>query len=329
MTDSELGTHPSPTKRFLFGMFFATLSLGVVLAGSILFLDTSPSSFPTHTPLIIEPGLSLRDMAYLLEEGGYIRSPLLFQGMVQLKKAELSIRSGAYVFDMPYSTISLTTRIIDGSSLQPATRITIPEGATLAEFASLTEAALPHIDGEELIRKVDGEEGVLFPDTYLIPPYFTIDDIVALMRNTFTERLAPLQDAINTSGMTEREIIILASLIEREANDKESMRNVSSVLHNRLRIEMPLQVDAPFFYLEQKTSEDITLDDLQRDIPLNTYRYRGLPPTPIASPGIMAIEAALFPADTEYYYYLTGNDGVFRYARTFDEHRVNKARYLR
>ncbi len=149
------------------------------------------------------------------------------------------------------------------------------------------------------------------------------------MRAEYEAKMAPLRDSIATSSFSETEIIIIASLLEREANDDTSMRMVSGIIQNRLDIGMPLQIDATLDYLLDKASHELTLDDLEIDSPYNTYVYKGLPPTPIANPGLTAIRAALEPTASSYLYYLTDDEGVFHYAETHEEHTANKARYLR
>ena len=104
---------------------------------------------------------------------------------------------------------------------------------------------------------------------------------------------------------------------------------VSGILQNRLREDMPLQVDATFHYINGKASHELTVDDLEMDSPFNTYKYVGLPPAPIANPGLESIQAVLSPTETNYFYYLTALDGTFHYAKTFEEHKKNKEKYLR
>jgi UPF0755 protein len=149
------------------------------------------------------------------------------------------------------------------------------------------------------------------------------------MEEHYEASIAPLRGTMESRGYTEDEVIILASILEREANDETSMRMVAGILENRLRDDMPLQVDAVFQYYTGKGSSDLTLEDLTTDTPYNTYTNIGLPPQPIGNPGLMAIEAVLNPTPSDYYYYLTGDDGEFYYAKTFEEHKRNKARYLR
>jgi len=141
--------------------------------------------------------------------------------------------------------------------------------------------------------------------------------------------MAPLRDQIASSSLTEEQVIIMASVIEREANSPESMGYVAGILQNRLAIGMYLQVDASIEYILNKTLAELVPEDLKIDSPYNTYTNPGLPPTPIGNPGMTSILAVLNPTPSNYLFYITGNDGTFYYARTFDEHRVNIARYLR
>ncbi len=141
--------------------------------------------------------------------------------------------------------------------------------------------------------------------------------------------MIPKRGTIAASGLTEAEVIVLASIIEREANDAESMGMVSGILQNRLRDGMPLQADASIEYILDKPLEELTPADLKVDSPYNTYLNKGLPPTAIGNPGAISIGAVLDPTPSDYYFYITGNDGVFYYATTYNDHKRNIARYLR
>jgi UPF0755 protein len=172
-------------------------------------------------------------------------------------------------------------------------------------------------------------EGYLFPDTYFVAPNDTAAEIVERMRNEYEEKIEPYRTLIEASPYTEKEVIVLASILEREANDRESMGLVSGILQHRLKIGHPLQVDATFEYILGKTSSELTAEDLEIDSLYNTYNNLGLPPAPIANPGLMAIEAVLEPTESPYFYYLTDDKGIFHYARTFEEHKQNKELFLR
>jgi UPF0755 protein len=133
----------------------------------------------------------------------------------------------------------------------------------------------------------------------------------------------------NNSGLSAEEVIILASIIEREANTFESMKMISGILQGRMAIGMPLQADASIEYVLDKPLKELTPEDLKVDSPYNTYTNKGLPPTPIGNPGTEAIKAVLEPTVSDYVYYITDNEGNFHYAKDFDEHRANVAKYLR
>ena len=132
-----------------------------------------------------------------------------------------------------------------------------------------------------------------------------------------------------SKNLSEHDVVILASIIEREANSTTSMKLVSGILQNRLALDMALQVDASMEYILEKPLKELTAEDLKIDTPYNTYLYRGLPPTAIGNPGLDAIMAVLEPTPSEYMFYITGTDGEFYYAKNFDEHRLNIAKYLR
>ena len=162
-----------------------------------------------------------------------------------------------------------------------------------------------------------------------MPKDYTALELFTLMRSTFDAKIAPLDTEIQNHSLSLDEIIILASILEREANSLDSKRIVSGILQTRLDIGMALQVDASMEYVLQKPLSLLTAEDLDTDSPYNTYLYPDLPPTPIGNPGLEAIEAVLNPEPSDYLFYITGDDGNFYYARDFEEHKINIARHLR
>jgi UPF0755 protein len=149
------------------------------------------------------------------------------------------------------------------------------------------------------------------------------------MQKTFNEKTAPLEERIKTSQYSQNEILTLASILEREANTPESKKIVSGILQNRLTINMPLQVDATMEYILNKPLQELAPEDLNIESPYNTYLNVGLPPTPIGNPGTESIEAVLEPIESEYLFYITGEDGNFYYSKTYEEHLENIEKYLR
>jgi UPF0755 protein len=184
----------------------------------------------------------------------------------------------------------------------------------------------PHIATSTFYATALPYEGYLFPETYNLSPKSSADDIIVLLRKTFAERATPL---LPTDAVQERQVVTMASILEREGKSEESMSIISGILWKRLEAHMPLQVDATLQYERGKGSAALSIDDLKKDSPYNTYTRPGLPPTPISNPGLIALRAALHPVKTEYWFYLTGSDGTFHYAKTFEQHKQNKARYLR
>ena len=308
-------------------VFVTALFIFFVVA-SVLFLLRAPSDFPVAERIEIPHGYSLIESVQLLGEENVVRSPLLLQIFLLTQFAGSDVKAGVYYFNRTFSTPEIAHAIVNGLHGAPPVRVTIHEGLRNEQIAEILAERIEGITEEDFLAASEGKEGFLFPETYFIPDEFTAEEFVTLMEEIYEERVGPLRPLIEDSGFSENEIITLASILEREANTMKSKQLVAGILFERLRIGMPLQVDAAFEYFLDKSSADLTFDDLEIESPYNTYRNTGLPPTPIANPGIISIEAALNPVTSEYLYYLTATDGTFHYAKTFEEHKQNKARYL-
>lgn len=299
------------------------LVFGIIL--SIIF--SAPRDFPVKEEIEIPEGYSLVEAVELLHKEDVVRSRLLLQlSLMTLYRGE-SIQAASYYFPRSLSLFEVGGAITKGEYVTPPVRVTIPEGLTIEQTAELV-AVQTHIKEETFLKAASGKEGFLYPDTYFIPKEFRAEDLVFLMEENFFERIEPLRDNIDNLGMSLYDVVIMASLIEREANTRDSRALVSGILWKRIEIDMPLQVDATFSYLLGKTSAELTRDDLALDSPYNTYTNRGLPPTPIASPGFFSLEAAVNPKASPYLFYLTGSDGNFYYAEDFDGHVENKRKHL-
>jgi len=211
-------------------------------------------------------------------------------------------------------------RIETGETGIESVRVTLVEGMASFEMARVLETALPDFDTETFLVEAKKQEGYLFPDTYFIEPGTEVSIIISRLRENFEERTKDL-------GLT-REHIIMASLIEKEANTPEDRRLVSGILWNRLEKGMRLQVDATFGYTRGIPGYVPTGSDPDIDSPYNTYLNAGLPAGPITNPGLDSLEASLNPTSTSYLYYLTGRDGLMYYANTFEEHKRNRERFL-
>lgn len=207
--------------------------------------------------------------------------------------------------------------------------VTIPEGLSVGQIGEILEGT-KIFSKEEFIKVAQKEEGYLFPDTYRFYKDAKPEDVVGRMKENFNKKITPdVLEEIRKSKRTLREIIIMASMLEEEVRSVEDRRVVAGILWKRFDQGIGLNVDASLTYVLGRASHELTVDDLKYNSPYNTYRYRGLPPTPISNPGLDMILAALRPAISPYFYYLTDKENVMHYAKTLEEHALNKRKYLR
>lgn len=282
----------------------------------------------------IESGQGAKRLAPILKKEGIIRKKWVFLLGHALFFSPKSIKAGEYSLSLPLSVNELLQIITEGKAiLYP---LTIPEGLTRLETAELLQSLqitdrqtfLETSSDPKLILKLDplaqDLEGYLFPETYHFPKGVTAQTIIATMvaqlEAVFTEEWLSRAEEL---GMSVREIVILASLIEKETSLSKERALVSSVFHNRLRSSMKLDCDPTIIYAlkqEGKFKDRLRTKDLKLDSPYNTYLYGGLPPTPIANPGLEAIAASLYPAETDYLYFVSKNDGSHHFSQSLREH---------
>ncbi|MFM2339398.1 MAG: hypothetical protein RLZZ360_34 [Candidatus Parcubacteria bacterium] len=328
---------PSPftvvtPKRALKYLMVLLCLLGLLAISVIYFLvrfTPPPANFPVGNPVTIEDGSSISEIVDTMKTNGVVRSPFLLYTIILTKYSPQDIKASQYVFDKPYNVFQVADKLATGDFTSNLVRVTHREGERVSELAKTVHEALPTISEADFVAAALPYEGRLFPETYFIPPHFTATDVVKTLTDKYEEYMTTRRAAIAATSLSEAEVIILASIIEREANDVESMGMVSGILQNRLRDGMPLQADASIEYVLDKPLEELTPDDLKIDSPYNTYLNNGLPPTPIGNPGAVSIDAVLDPTPSDYYFYITGNDGIFYYATTYEDHKRNIARYLK
>ncbi|MBY0110501.1 endolytic transglycosylase MltG [Patescibacteria group bacterium] len=309
---------------------YMPLGLAVVIALAVLwyFLFLPPAGFPTEKVVTIEESMTLRDVAELLTAERIISDELPFIAFMRLTGRENAVQAGPYAFNERYGLITIADRLARGVSGIPLIRLRIEEGATAREIGNQLAEKIENFDHVAFDQKARALEGYLFPDTYLLLPDEEPDEILERLYNNFVGKTESLEEELVAFDRPLREVLTMASLLEREARYLEEKQMIAGILWHRLEIGMPLQVDAVFGYINDRPTYSPSFDDLEIDSPYNTYLYRGLPPGPIANPGLESIEAAITPTETEYLYYLTGQDGEMRYARTFEEHKRNRALYL-
>ncbi len=308
-------------------LLIAVLGIGLFVWGLTAFV-APPSGFPQNTTFAIIEGESLGGVAYRLKQENIIKSPQAFKIIMLLLGNERHLSVGEYRFDRPTTSIEVALKISGKNFDILQNRVTFPEGFTNKEIAARLAAHYPGFDTAGFLELAKNDQGYLFPDTYGFPPEVTPTDVITALKKNFLEKTLPLETDLARSVHPKKDIITMASIIEREANDGPEANIVAGILWKRIELGIPLQVDAPFLFLLGKTSAELTAKDLTIDSPYNTYKYKGLPPGPINNPGIAAIKAALYPASSPYLYYLHDTEGVIHYARTHDEHLENKKKYL-
>lgn len=286
------------------------------------------NEFPSNTYFTIERGQSLSEISTSLAEKKVVRSSLFFRGVVSLifLSGDDAI-AGDYFFERPISTFEVAKRIIGGIFIGNSVKITFPEGLTKYEIAEIIKKTVPTFNTLDFTTRAD--EGYIFPDTYFFPPNVSSSDVMRITRKNFENRTKDFTKMIEVSGRSLPDIIKMASILELEANKTEDRKIISGILWKRLSIGMPLQVDVSFRYINGKNSFDLTADDLRIDSAYNSYRYKGLPPTPISNPGLDAIEAAINSDETSFLYYISDKNSNMHYATTFEDHKKNKFKYLK
>lgn len=319
------------------GFFLTLLLLGLCAAGGVAWLVYAPFGPQTETIIEITPGSSTVGIGDTLAKAGIIRTQFSFEILRFWKEGTL--KAGAYRFDHPAPATEVYDRIRRGDVYTIA--VTIPEGANMFDIADRLQQAgfgarqsFLDVATQEysLIADMDPAakslEGYLFPDTYRFAPKTALPEIAAAMVKRFRAEAAKL-------GLTEnvRRTVTLASLVERETAIDPERPLVASVFENRLDKNMPLMTDPSVIYgLELQKAWRGTLyeSDLKRDTPYNTYVHAGLPPGPVANPGVKSLRAALAPAQTDYLYFVAAGDnpqGKSMFASTLEEHNRNVAGY--
>ncbi|MDO8659593.1 MAG: endolytic transglycosylase MltG [Candidatus Parcubacteria bacterium] len=302
--------------------------LAVMILGGILWWKNGLS--PTNLAdkenkiFVIAKGSGLKEIANKLENEGLIRNRIVFFLYTRLGRFENKIQAGSFRLNPSMTSEEIAQNLTHGTL---DVWITIPEGKRTSEIAETLKEEMYAYDSSWKSILV-AHEGYLFPDTYLIPKDAEIDTILNQMLNNFDAKYATLNTS--SSKMKKEEIVIIASLIEREAITDAEKPIIAGILVNRLNLGMALQVDATIQYAKgqnpssKKWWEPVTFEEYKSvKSDYNTYLFPGLPPGPISNPGIESLRAAAFPSETDYLYYLHDKNGKIRYAKTFAEHNAN------
>ncbi len=327
-------------------VFFCIVAVGAVLVfvdPSVVPIETATTvETEAETPTVeekrvhikIREGLTTSEIADKLAEKGVIDSALKFRLLARLRGYDDKLRPGAYTFTAGMTDDDVFAKLLVGE--KKLIRFTIPEGFGVKEIAARLYS-MDLADKDEFLKAAEdfapydymrkrrdvffAAEGFLFPDTYTVENDMEIDELLVLMSKTFDERLTPeMRTQAKEMGLSVYDLITLASLVEREVRFPEDRPIVAQVFLKRLKLNMPLQTDATLQYLMETPKEDLSIEDTQIDSPYNTYQHTGLPPGPIASPGMASIEAILHPAETDFLYFVADRRGHNHYAFTYEEH---------
>ena len=318
-------------RTTLISSFWGSLAIILIVAGLLFFKASLPMNDNTQPQVFeVKSGMTLKQVSQELFRQNLIRSANAFQAIALIQDKEKLIKVGEYYISPSMLPAEILQRITSGKTVLHS--ITIPEGYRITEIANLLEEKdladknifLQQAKNVELLEGIPTSslEGYLFPDTYHFGKRTTEAAIINKMVKTFKERVLK-QEFLKRAedlGFSYHEIITLASLIEKETGKDSERKQISSVFHNRLKKNMLLQTDPTVIYVIDIFDGNIRKRDLKIDSPYNTYLYKGLPPGPIANPGLKSIIAALYPANTSNLYFVSKQDGSHKFSATLNEH---------
>lgn len=313
------------------------LGIAVVITGLLSYnfykTITTPLS-PEASQVVIElkKGGSLNNISSLLRQKGLIKDPHAFKLLAIIKGVVSNLKAGEYRLSPAMTQVEILNKITRGLVIQHS--ITIPEGYNIYEIGDLLQknnitkrdTFIARVFDPEIINKLGFNthslEGYLFPETYFFEKNVSDYDILKKMVTIFKKKIMTheIMATVKKSKLSFHEIVTLASVIEKETGKEEERPLISAVFHNRLRKKMRLQSDPTVIYAIRNFDGNLRKKDLQIDSPYNTYRYAGLPPGPIANPGLSSIKTALHPAKVGYLYFVSKKNGEHKFSSTLKEH---------
>jgi len=324
--------------RIILGcLLVATVALGVAAYQTIRWAEGPVIPAEEHPPskvVVIPDGATFQQVATMLEREGLIKTSAFFVYSGKSQSADRKVHAGEYELNPGMTPAEILAILLNGHVvLHP---LTIPEGLTIAQIAEVA-AQDGFVDRAEFLRlakdqtfisslgvKAETLEGYLYPDTYKFPRGIKTREVLVAMVEQLRQEVGPdLHARMQELKMTMHEMLTLASVIEKETGSGSERPEISAVFHNRLKKHIPLQSDPTVIYGLPAFDGNIHKKDLSSPSPYNTYRVQGLPPGPIANPGIQAIRAALYPSDSHSLYFVSRNDGTHQFSATLIEH--NKA----
>ncbi len=329
-------------RHYRFITLSALILLLVIVFAVYYYIDIKPAgeSNPPDTKIIVRRGETAISVAYHLKQKGIIDSPPILIRLITIIGSAKGVKAGQYDFSKAHSYYAITKLLLRGSN--SPIKITFPEGLTYKRMGGIVRDKLG-IDSLAFVKECEGRaiidafnidadnlEGYLFPDTYYfyygVNPKSIVESMVRHFFEVFDDSMRAVADS---TGLTIKQVVILASLIEKETGLPSERRIISAVFHNRLKIGMPLQSDPTVIYALGETKEALLVKDLKVNSPYNTYIHYGLPPGPICNPGKASLEAALNPAQVPYLYFVASGDGGHLFATTNRQHNNNRIKVKR
>ena len=312
----------------------------IALVVEFVFIQIGPYDKNNKKDIVIDipQGATTNTISDILYKNKLIKNKVMFKLSVKLSNKAQNFKAGKYLFNQTYSNEKIIDDIASGKIYNDGIKVTIPEGSTSKEIVSIlvgkklgkkeTYEKLisdPKVfyDKFKFLKEEDitSLEGFLYPETYYLDENLSEKEVLSSMLDQFnkvyTDKLKERQKELN---MTTEQVVNLASIVEKEAVLDKDRPIIASVFYNRLKIGMPLQSDATIQYIFKERKKIVTYKDLEIDSPYNSYKNKGLPPTPIASPGIKSIEATLYPEKTEYLYFVAKMDGGNNYSTNYEDH---------
>ena len=322
------------------GIIGAISIILAILISVFIFTQIGPYNKNNKKDIVVEipQGATTSAISDILYKNKLIKNKLLFKISVKLSNQAQHFKAGKYLFNQTYSNKEIIDDISSGKIYNDGIKITIPEGSTSKEIISIligkklgNEESYENLisnpkefyDKFKFLKEEDitSLEGFLYPSTYYFDENASEKEVLSEMLSQFNKVYTDkLRDRQKELKMTTEQVINLASIVEKEAVLDEDRPIIASVFYNRLKIGMPLQSDATIQYIFKERKKIVTYKDLEIDSPYNSYKNKGLPPTPIANPGIESIEATLYPEKTEYLYFVAKMDGGNNYSTNYEDH---------
>jgi UPF0755 protein len=307
------------------------LLIGIATTGFWWTSGLSPSDSKDNKPVIfaVKQGEGVREIANRLKSQDLIRNPIVFFLFTRINGLDKQIQAGDFRINASMTTPEIANSLTHGTL---DIWVTLPEGLRAEEIAEILKDKLPEYE-DSWRQELKSNEGYLFPDTYLIPRDATIETVINLFRNNFDNKFNSIKNE-KTTGLSDADTVIVASIIEREAAFDTDRPLVGSVIMNRLNLGMALQVDPAIQYAvgydaptKKWWKKELTFDDLKINSPYNLHLNAGLPPTAISNPGLSSLKAALNPLVSDYLYFYSDSKGQLHLAKDLNGHNANIQKY--